>query len=120
MAQIADQRVALFSKAYLPRLIERYRPALVLLFGSRARGTALSSHSDLDLLIVSEAFGGMPFLSRAQEVLWTLQAPFPVEVLCYTPQEYSRKKEELGIVRVASQEGVVLSQDASTSTEVGT
>ena len=117
MAQIADQRVALFTKTCLPHLMERYRPALVLLFGSRARGCALASQSDLDLLIVSEAFAGMPFLSRAQEVLWTLQAPFPVEVLCYTPQEYSRKKEELGIVRVASQEGLDLSQTASTTTE---
>jgi len=115
MAQNADQRVALFSKTCLPRLVERYHPTRVLLFGSRARGTALTRESDLDLLIVSDAFAGMPFLLRAGEVLWTLQAPFPVEVLCYTPEEYSRKKEELGIVRVATEEGLDLLPPVLTS-----
>lgn len=119
MAQVADQRVTLFCKTFLPRLIGRYRPAHVLLFGSRARGTALTRESDLDLLVVSEAFAGTPFLSRAGEVLWTLQAPFPVEVLCYTPEEYSRKKEELGIVRVASEEGIDLLAASVTPTEAG-
>ncbi|MEK7404845.1 MAG: hypothetical protein AAB225_07030 [Acidobacteriota bacterium] len=83
MARIADQRVALFAKIRLPRLIERYRPVL----------------------------------SRAGEVLWTLQAPYPVEVLRYTPEEYSRKKQELGIVRVASEEGIDLLAGLPTTTE---
>jgi hypothetical protein len=65
----------------------------------------------LDLVVVASAFEGIPFLQRAQEVLWTLQAPFPVEVLCYTPQEYDRKRHELGIVHRAAQEGVELQDD---------
>ncbi len=33
---------------------------------------------------------------------------YGVELLCYTPEEYARKREELGIVRTASAEGVEL------------
>jgi len=95
-------------KLFLPRLVERFHPSRVLLFGSRARGEALAGRSDLDLLVVSEAFAGLRFPERAGEVLWALQTPFPIEVLCYTAEEYESKKHELGIVRIASQEGVDL------------
>lgn len=33
---------------------------------------------------------------------------FGVEPLCYTPGAYARKRQELGIVRTASEEGVAL------------
>ena len=41
-------------------------------------------------------------------VLETLDLPFGVDLLCYTPEEYERKRGELGIVRRASEEGIVL------------
>jgi predicted nucleotidyltransferase len=104
-APIQDPRVAEFLRDYLPRLVAERRPLHVIVFGSRARGDALRDRSDLDLLIVSEAFAGMPFLERAYQVIWTLQTPFPVEVLCYIPAEFGRKKAELGIVRTAYREG---------------
>jgi predicted nucleotidyltransferase len=105
MAPIQDPRVAEFVRDYLPRLLAEWRPLHVILFGSRARGDALRDRSDLDLLIVSEAFAGMPFLERAYRVIWSLQTPFPIEVLCYTPEEFTRKKQELGIVQIACREG---------------
>ncbi len=40
-------------------------------------------------------------------------------VLCYTPEEYGRKKEELGIVRVASQQGFDLLEELRTAPEAG-
>jgi len=105
MAPIQDPHVAEFVRDYLPRLVAEWRPLHVIVFGSRARGDALRDRSDLDLLIVSEAFAGMPFLERAYRVIWSLQTPFPIEVLCYSPEEFTRKKEELGIVRTACHEG---------------
>ena len=41
-------------------------------------------------------------------VILALGLSFGVDLLCYTPDEYSRKHEELGIVRTASLEGVRL------------
>lgn len=104
MGRVTDPVVRRFAARYLPRLRRRYRPELVLVFGSRARGDALAE-SDLDLLVVSERFRGMPFLERASAVLRTLDTPFAVDVLCYTPEELARKRRELGIVSLALEEG---------------
>lgn len=109
MAQAVDrdERVARFRREVLPRLVELFRPSKVLVFGSRARGDALK-HSDLDLLIVSEAFGDIRWLDRPVRVVEDCDIRFGVELLCYTPQEYERKRKELGIVRTATAEGVDL------------
>ena len=110
MASKADKRIEAFRASYLPKLIDSYRPAHVLVFGSRAKGNPLKE-SDLDLLVVSESFEEIPFIQRAPQLLWTLQVPFPIEVLCYTPEEFERKREEIGIVKVASEEGLNLLDD---------
>lgn len=104
-----DPRVRRFVREYLPRLRRRFRPELVLLFGSRARGEALDQ-SDLDLLVVSERFRGVSFLDRAAGVLAALEAPFAVEVLCYTPEEFRARRRGLSIVAQAVAEGEVLWQ----------
>jgi hypothetical protein len=41
-------------------------------------------------------------------VIETLGLDFGVDLLCYTPDEYARKREELGIVRTACEEGIAL------------
>jgi predicted nucleotidyltransferase len=96
-----------FVARYLPRLRRRYQPDLVLVFGSRVRGEALAE-SDLDLLVVSERFRGISFLERASGLLAELEPPFSVDVLCYTPEEFARKRRELGIVSLALKEGMAL------------
>jgi len=110
MASKTDTRIEAFRALYLSKLIESYQPTHVLLFGSRAQGTSLKE-SDLDLLVVSKSFEGISFMHRTQELLWSLRVPFPIEVLCYTPEEYERKRKEIGVVRVASQQGVDLLGD---------
>jgi predicted nucleotidyltransferase len=80
---------------------------LVLVFGSRARGEALAE-SDIDLLVVSKRFRGISFLERASRILAELDSPIPVDVLCYTPEEFARKRRELGIVSLALKEGMAL------------
>lgn len=107
MGGIADPLVRRFASRHLPRLKRRYRPELVLIFGSRARGEALAE-SDLDLLVVSERFRGLSFLERAPRLLADLDLPFAADVLCYTPDEFARKRRELGIVSLALAEGIRL------------
>jgi hypothetical protein len=41
-------------------------------------------------------------------VIEALKLTFGVDLLCYTPEEYGRKRQELGIVRTATENGVVL------------
>lgn len=107
MAQGQDPKVAAFMRNQLPRLRERFAPLRVIVFGSRARGDALST-SDLDLILVSPRFASVPFLDRPVQVLESLDYPGGLELLCYTPEEFERKREEMGIVRVAVTEGIEL------------
>lgn len=103
----ADEQVARFRAEVLPRLVERFGPERVVVFGSRARGDALK-HSDLDVLVVSAAFRAIPWLDRPVRVYEECDIRMGVELLCYTPEEYARKRDELGIVRTATAEGVEL------------
>jgi len=48
----------------------------------------------------------MPFLRRIREVVALWESDLDLEVLPYTPEEFERKKEEIGIVAVAAREGV--------------
>lgn len=88
VAQTTDER-------WLGEAVERLRraldPALVVLFGSRARGTA-TRKSDLDLLVVWETTEGP--LERIERVLRLLaDSPWPVEVIAYTPAELAARRD---------------------------
>lgn len=107
MGRIEDPVLKRFVTDYLPRLRQLYSPQLVLAFGSRARGDALAD-SDVDLLIVSERFGTLGFLDRAVSVLTDLDLPFATDLLCYTPEEFERKRAEYGVVSLAAEQGIAL------------
>lgn len=107
MGGVADPIVARLRVELLPRLQEICSPQIVLLFGSRARGDALGD-SDVDLLVVSEAFRGVPFLTRAERLLRELEPPFGIDLLCYTPEEFAERRNELGVVGAAAEEGIAL------------
>jgi predicted nucleotidyltransferase len=107
MATRTDERLERFRAEFLPKLVERFHPTLVIAFGSRTRGEGLR-YSDLDLLIVSESFRDIRWLDRPVLVHEALDINFGVDLLCYTPEEYHRKRQELGIVRTASEEGIPL------------
>ena len=107
MAETQDPKLARFVRDQLPRLRDRLAPLSALAFGSRVRGDALTT-SDLDLILVSPQFAGVPFLRRPVMVLELLDYAGGLELLCYTPEEFEEKREEMGIVRVALAEGIAL------------
>lgn len=76
----------------------------VILFGSHARGDPFL-HSDYDLIVVSSAFASYPFPERASRILPLLPYPGKLDLLCYTPEEFARKSQQIGIVRTALEEG---------------
>ncbi|WP_276954250.1 nucleotidyltransferase domain-containing protein [Allomeiothermus silvanus] len=75
------------------------------LFGSRARGDALED-SDWDLLVVSGAFRGVPYLKRLQ-TLYRLPLR-RAEYVALTPEELEARRNEIGIVGEALREGIRL------------
>ena len=59
-------------------------------------------------MLVSPWFASVPFLRRTVAILELLDYPGGLELLCYTPEEFEERRQELGIVRVALDEGITL------------
>lgn len=89
------------------RLVERFDPDQIILFGSHARGTA-GPDSDVDLLVVMPVSGS----KRARQVEMRLalhDIPLPKDIIVVTPEEVARRRDIVGtIIRPALREGKVL------------
>ena len=89
------------------RIVERFRPEKVILFGSRARGAA-SPESDVDLLVVMR-----PRTTRRRQAaeidLAMADRRLPLDLLVVTPEDLERDRDRPGtIIRPALREGKVL------------
>jgi predicted nucleotidyltransferase len=94
------------------RLVERFKPTRIILFGSQARGTA-DDHSDVDLLVVCAVSGKkrdlMVAMDRALGGLGIAR-----DVIVLTPEEFERDRHIPGTVaRPAWREGRVLYDSAT-------
>ena len=89
------------------RLTSQFAPSKILLYGSRATGTARSS-SDYDLLIVWRDEN--PPAARAAAVRRALlDLKTPLDVTVVTPREYERfRNRRVHIVAIADREGRIL------------
>ncbi|MBI1971751.1 MAG: nucleotidyltransferase domain-containing protein [Candidatus Aenigmarchaeota archaeon] len=92
---------------FLKKVKKKFSPSKIILFGSRARGDYLLE-SDYDLIIVSDAFKKYDFTERIGHVMRLSDGSVSLDVICYTEDEFEKKKKELGTVREAVKEGVVL------------
>ncbi|OGA43318.1 MAG: hypothetical protein A3G24_09275 [Betaproteobacteria bacterium RIFCSPLOWO2_12_FULL_62_13] len=89
------------------RIIERFDPERVILFGSHARGEA-GPDSDVDLLIVMPVEGSRR--EKAIEIGVALHdIPVPKDIVVTTPEDFKWRKEIPGTIeRPAAREGKVL------------
>ena len=74
-------------------------------FGSRARDDWLYT-SDIDLIIVSRDFAEIPFLDRISKVAKEWDDIIELQPICYTPEEYERKKQQIGTVQQAAKDAL--------------
>jgi predicted nucleotidyltransferase len=93
--------------AAIRRLVERFDPERIILFGSQARGTA-DARSDADFLVITELTARrrvmMLEMDRALRGLGLAR-----DIVVLTPEEFERDREIPGtIARPASLEGKVL------------
>ena len=89
------------------RLVERFDPDQIVLFGSHARGTA-GPDSDVDLLVVMPVSG--PKREKQIEMRVALHdINTPKDIIVATPEQVEQQKGIVGtIIRPALQEGQVL------------
>ena len=69
------------------KLLRAYHPEKVILFGSYARGS-FDRYSDLDLVVIKRT--RKRFLDRIKEVIRIIKPRSGIDVLVYTPDEFSR------------------------------
>jgi predicted nucleotidyltransferase len=89
------------------RIVKRFQPDRIILFGSRARGDARQD-SDVDLLVVMPVQG-----SKRRKQLDVRMAlhdiPTPVDVIVTRPEEFAWRKDVVGTIEwPAAREGKVL------------
>ena len=77
----------------------------MILFGSRAHGKP-HRWSDFDLIIVSKKFRNLDSLKRSLGFYDYWNFDYPVDFLCYTPEEFNKLKKQITIVREAVENGI--------------
>lgn len=89
------------------RIVERFQPEKVILFGSHARGTA-GPDSDVDLLVVIAVEGSQRKQAAAIDGALADRS-LPLDVIVLTPEDIERQRDDVGsIVPPALREGKVL------------
>ena len=94
-------------KEALRELVERLEEALggdfkLYLFGSYARGDWVEGVSDIDVVVVSPRFRGVPVHARVAMVRRLARSDLAFEILCYTPEELQRLLKTSPFIREIS------------------
>lgn len=104
---ITDTELRRYIEANWERIVELFSPRHVIAFGSRVNGTA-KDDSDIDLIVVSDAFEGVPLLERSRMFNRLIPWHLRVDVWCYTVKEFERSRREVGVIADACREGIWL------------
>ncbi|MBI5223513.1 nucleotidyltransferase domain-containing protein [Candidatus Micrarchaeota archaeon] len=79
----------------------------MIFFGSRATGNA-GKWSDVDLIIVSKKFKQVKPLERGHELYDYWKLDYPVDFLCYSPDEFEKAKKRIGLASEALKNGITI------------
>src|SRR3989338_4518734 len=109
MAQKSNKSIKI-AKNYVKDLCGRVQISRAILFGSHARGDHRRD-SDLDIIVISQDFKNMGFMQRLVLLSKARGQKYmtpPMDILGYTPKEFSRLKKDSVVIREANQQGVAL------------
>ena len=81
----------------------------LILFGSYGRGD-FTKRSDVDIILIDKKFRDKNVFERTKG-LWlkwhlNLKINYPVDFICYTPEEFNKLKKEVSIASEALKEGI--------------
>jgi len=104
MDKYANKRVMELLSQYLKKVNKKFKIEQAI-FGSRARDDWVLN-SDVDLILISKDFKDIPFRKRMSEVIGYWDEYIDLEVICYTPEEFDKLKNQITIVKKAVKEGI--------------
>ena len=105
MVKYTNERMRRDLKKFLNKVKKHYNIKNVIIFGSRARGDYFLD-SDVDIILISNDFKDIRFTDRIGNIIEFWNPPIDLEVICYTPEEFEKKKKQIGIVKTAVEEGI--------------
>ncbi|HLC75468.1 MAG TPA: nucleotidyltransferase domain-containing protein [Candidatus Nanoarchaeia archaeon] len=94
-------------RKFKKRISKKTKVEQMIFFGSRAIGKP-TKDSDIDLIIVSPAFRKQVSFKRGINLYKKWDLDYPVDFLCYTPEEFQKVSKIATIVRNARKEGIVI------------
>lgn len=109
---MGEKRIIISQLADVKRKISRDYPIdRMIFFGSRASGKP-HKWSDIDLIIVSDKFKKLDFIQRGAKMYnyWSLK--YPVDFLCFTPEEFRARAKKISIVSEAIKNGIEIKDAA--------
>ena len=92
-------------KQFKKKIMKKHNVKEIIFFGSMAKGKP-HKWSDVDILIVSPKFKGKSVLKRSPDLYLEWNLDYPVDFLCYTPEEYKKYSKMETIVKQAVKEGI--------------
>jgi hypothetical protein len=110
MRKIRDKKVNYIINNYLDKIKTLFNPQEIWVWGSRIYGTP-TPYSDVDMIVVSPKFSQIRFLKRRSTflretgLLYDKKAEV-VDALCYSPEEFERRRNTIGIVSEALVKGI--------------
>ena len=109
---VTQTKIQQFVDEAVRRIVARFHPERIILFGSCARGTP-TQNSDIDVLVV------MPVersnRKKASEIdLALADRTVSMDIIVVTPEQFDRQRDMMGtVVREAAHEGKVLYERAA-------
>jgi len=104
-----DPEIQRFLDEWLPTIRGQFAPEAIVLFGSRADGTA-DEWSDIDVVVVSRRFEGLGVFERFRVFDEAVHPHWHVDVICATPEEFERRREGANIIAEAVRSGLRILQ----------
>lgn len=102
---MASKRIVEQLKLFKKELSKEISVDKMLFFGSRAWGKP-HRDSDIDLIIVSPQFKRKKSFERGIGFYKYWNLDYPVDFLCYTPEEFKKLSKQITLVRQAVKEGI--------------
>lgn len=96
MSKLANSNMRALLQRITARIVKRFHPEKVILFGSQARGDT-TADSDLDLLVVMDFEGSkLDKMVEVREVLNGISVP--TDILITTPDDFAWRKDVVGTI----------------------